>query len=396
MNVARCPGPGVLGARFRAASQYRLVPIRGLSVRDRERLLAAGSLPRLGGVLTPEGDAPGDVRVVDRDAARLFSILRNPSRLPRSVLRMLKGEAARRVAGLVLDGVLEIEHGDRFLSGVAARSLCFDRSRWPTGRGRVALLSAAALARAASLAGCDSRELARRLYRFNTVPASPEWRRLLPTAESVRAFLRFDQLHNPAAVERQGSPQSPEAWLAWDSHRSRGIPRSAPTYKLYVSPRGEYLPEALRATLDLLGRPSGPLALKVGRDLYGVLRPDKLVAYFRSADDLQDAVRRLVGALDGVRPQGVPFTAAAVASGLLSWGLDPPASHRPPGWAGGVSWRSWLTHRLAAFLVAARSAAAAPVRARRFAMDRASLDGVDPVTWTPTSTVWADATSGAG
>lgn len=349
-------------------------------------------------MLSSEGDEPRDVRVVDQDAARLFSSLRKPSRLPPYVLRRLDKEAAPRVAGLVLDGVLEIEHGGRFLSGVAAHSVFFDRSRLPTGRGRVALLSAAALAHAASLAGCDSKALAGGLYRYNSVPASPEWRCRLPTTGSVRAFLRCDQLHSPAAVESRGdeAPQSREGWLSWHSARAPGIPRSAPTYKLYVSPRGEYLPEALRAAMDLLGRRNGAVALKVGRDLYGVLRPDKLVAYFRSAEDLQAAARRLRGALGGMKAQGVPFTAAATADGLLSWGLDPPANHRSPGWPGGVSWRSWLTHRLASFLVAARAAAATPVRARRFAVDRVSLDGVDSATWTPRSTVWLDAPSSTG
>ena len=50
----------------------------------------------------------------------------------------------------------------------------------------------------------------------------------------------------------------------------------------------------------------------------------------------------------GYRPQGVPFTAPAGRSGIVSWGADPPASVREFG----ASWRRWVTRKLAAYLCA--------------------------------------------
>ena len=77
---------------------------------------------------------------------------------------------------------------------------------------------------------------------------------------------------------------------------------------------------------------------------------------------------------------GVPFTAGLDDSGLLSWGVDPPSAGRRPGPR--ESWRYRLTNQLASGIVSAQSAAT-HVEPWEFALDRLSLDCVDPSTWTP-------------
>jgi hypothetical protein len=123
-------------------------------------------------------------------------------------------------------------------------------------------------------------------------------------------------------------------------------------------------------------------SFKVGKDVYGLLRPDKFVVYFDSFNDLAAAARRFEQELRGFRAQGVPFSAALTRDGLLSWGIDPVAEPPRTG-SQAESWRSWLTNRLAAALIQAKA-----VRLRRFApwqfaMARLRLEGVDTREWAP-------------
>jgi hypothetical protein len=86
--------------------------------------------------------------------------------------------------------------------------------------------------------------------------------------------------------------------------------------------------------------------------------------------------------VQGLRPHGVPFTAAIAADGMLSWGTDPPGNRSG---TGGGSWRSWVTGRLADYLAAARPTPSegVPVEPWQIALERIRLDGVDTDTWVP-------------
>jgi hypothetical protein len=132
------------------------------------------------------------------------------------------------------------------------------------------------------------------------------------------------------------------------------------------------------------------VAFKVGADAAGLLRPDKMVAYFDNFEALAAVADSLADALAGVSAHGVPFSAEITSDGLLSWGVDPPREERPPGWSGGQSWRLWVTNRLAGALLAARGQGVE--EPWRFALERLRVEGVDVERWVPASSLW----SGAG
>jgi hypothetical protein len=142
------------------------------------------------------------------------------------------------------------------------------------------------------------------------------------------------------------------------------------------------LPDALAISGEVLHELRAP-TFKVGGDVHGLLRPDKLVAYFAGFDQLAEAADRLSARLAGLPAHGVPFTAEVSSDGLLSWGVDPPRQDQRLT-SSGQSWRLWVVGRLAAALLAARSAATAH-EPWRYALDRIGLDGVDPWTWVPSS-----------
>jgi hypothetical protein len=390
----------ILGGTFRANPAYELVLYDRLAAGERELLADLRREPGFYGVLRPRGAAAAGlgVKSVDRETALLLLTLGDAAPLPGYVRDLFGHGAGRAVAQLVADGVLEIALGDGFVSGAAALPLLATGE--PAGGARaggaIAALSRDALRYAQALPSEEPLRLSASLYGYNRRPLTPRWRRLLPDAAAVPRYLGIAPGGpGAAAFGRRWAPLPPApAWASW---RARGhlppLPAAGPTYKLYVSPAPDFLAgggfAAIAAALAAARAPQ----FKTGADAAGLLRPDKVVAYFPDFEALARAAERLRAALDGAPAHGVPFTAEIAGGGLLSWGVDPPRGEGLP-WSGGAtSWRLWLTHRLARALVAARaeeSGATAGVEPWRFAVERLRLAGVDTEAWTPTALLVQD------
>ncbi len=289
---------------------------------------------------------------------------------------------ARVLARLILDGLLEVESPEGFVSGAAAHHLCFAERGRPPARGTIGRLSHRALVYAAALGPLPPARIAARLYRFNTRPFSPGWRRRLDDPAALRRFLRGEALARGGSPDRQIRDSTSGPWRAWHVTKRDATPASAVTWKLYVSPTPEGTARALRALHDHLGDRSGPFSMKVGQTLDGALRPDRIVAYFDTRDALHVTARTLRLELDGLEAQGVPFSASLGRDGLLSWGADLATMDHLPVLAMERSWRGWVTIRLATALTTGRNSGASDPVA--FALDRLTLDGVSTATWAPT------------
>ncbi len=395
----------ILTRDFRANPRFELVLFDRLPREERRALADLAREPGFYGVLRPGDGSSGSglgLKSVDRDTALLFLTLREPGPLPSYVCSQLGAAALRTVVGrLVADGVLEVESGGAFLSGAAAFELLAEgaaRSATSGGSGRLAELSLAALRYGQALAVDDPLLLSWRLYCFHRRPLTPAWKRLLPAAEAVEAHLGIAPGGGARRLlDRSWSRTAPvEGWLSWRARARRAAGPAAssaaegPTWKLYVSP----VPEALAASFgEILEALTAARAdqFKVGADAAGLLRPDKIVAYFPSFERLAAAAETLAGRLAGAPAHGVPFTSEIGGGGLLSWGVDPPRSQRT--WSEGESWRLWLTHRLARALLAARVQSAdtsvdPAAEPWRFALERVRLEGVDTATWTPGALLW--------
>lgn len=349
------------------------------------------------GILRPRQSGPGlGVKSVDRETALLFLTLRDPAPLP-SYVRQVLGEAAEpAMARLVADGVLEIEAGGELVSGAAAVA-AFRQGGGELGSGRLARLSVEALRYGQALAIDDPLLLSFRLYGYNRRPLTPRWQRLLGSAEAVREHLGIGRGGpNRKILDRVWEDRLPsEAWLSWRARAAEpSSSREGVTWKLYVSPAPEALAASFGEILEALAAARTP-QFKIGADASGLLRPDKIVAYFPSFERLAGAADAIASRLGGIPSQGVPFTSEIGSEigceGLLSWGADPPADdpHRHRG--GGESWRLWLTHRLAQALLGARAAGNGGMEPWRFALVRLRLEGVDTETWTPGALLWRDA-----
>lgn len=330
------------------------------------------------------------VRVVDRLTAQLIGELLS-GRVLSAAQRHALGDRGRRVlARLVLDGVLEVHDDSRFVSGPRAHHLVvppeFASSDNGTVRHSLDRLSNRALQFAALLTSGDARHLAARLYAFNSQPVTPRLVRLMPSPAATAAHLRLDERTVRASLEsgwHHLESEPANGWRFWPSRtEAHVLDAERVTFKLYLSPATESLCEVLPTMVEVLRRCDAP-SFKVGSDLRNLVRPDKIIVYFAQLPRLLEVSAALHSALSGSTAQGVPFTTAIHGSALLSWGVDPAESTARVPWSDAESWRSWITQRLAAYVVRASRAALEVEDRAQFAVDRLSLEGIDTAIWSP-------------
>lgn len=373
--------------RFRLNPSY---DVRRMSDLDPEEGLRLGGI-RFGAsydwVVLPR-DTGLSVKVVPSHTAVMLRGLRAGRLLPKTA-QMEFRQHPGTLSKFVLDGVLEVEAGGMFVSGAAAIDAMGIKLHQFRPRSRTNLLSLEALRYGQALHCSDGPTLAHRLYGFNRAPVSPRWTQRLGSYADIESHVGLDGTGVSRRATQSGwragvAPDAP-SWLVW---RLRPGPKGGSRFKVYVSPQLEHLGVAIRAALPILTELEVP-AFKVGRDLPGVLRPDKFVIYAGSRRQVRAICSALAPALAGLGAQGVPFTAAIDQAGLLSWGIDPPESESLVH-GQRTSWRRWLTERLAvALLVAQRQGSPTPVAEPwRFALARIALDGVDARTWLPTEASW--------
>lgn len=380
--------PALHEIRFRSSPLVELKQLAELEPDQREPFLELENDPEFFGLFVPRPPFQMNLKSVARPTAELFRTLAAPSRLDDALLG--DDESRDDVVDLVLDGILEIEAGDGFVCGADALPVVCPPVGTPDVRDAVMRLSREALLHAQDLETNDPQALTAALYFYNRIPMSAFWKARFASHEAVLAHLGADREPLRVLLEREWiASDRMKGWLSWSSRSRRPRADDDVTYKLYVSPRPERIREAFEAVARVLSDFPGT-QFKIGDGASGILRPDKLVAYFATREELGEAADLLRRDLAGCEAQGVPFSAGLEESGLLSWGVDPPDNDRALSWLGQESWRFWVVKRLGAALSIAKSArSASAVEPWRFAIERARRHGVDVETWTPSATLWS-------
>ncbi len=377
------PSPSFLESRFRLGGGFELVVFDRLEPPEQAALAELRLDPHCYGLLRPRAGSAGTWKAVDRDLALLLLTLREPGPLPFFALEGGAPGAEQDLEQLVLDGVLEVERGGGFVSGPAA----LPSGEPAPGTGRLARLSAQALRYGAALGLSDPSELWPRLYGFHRLPLDRGWRARLADADAVLQFLAASGSSRVAGLLEGGweLSRSRPGWLVWTPRRAAKLATAGGTFKLYLSPLPSELPQVFAGLVELLAERGG-LPFKVGSDAAGLARPDKLVVYLGSLEELEALAAELERRLPEVPPHGVPFTAEIGRGGLLSWGFDPP--HGSSAFGEPESWRLWVVRRLAAALVAGGKQATPELPAWAFALERLRREGVDVERWTPRAELW--------
>jgi hypothetical protein len=367
-------------SRLRFNPDYELVQLEELSTEQREPLEALQQDPTFYGILRSRFATGPSPKSVSRDTADLLFALKEPQQLPDRVVH--DADAMLAVTQLVCDGILQVAGESGWLCGPAACH--FDTTTPQEPPGVLAALSLRSLKHAAALRTGDTAELSGHLYRYNSLPLTPEWLRRLPDNTAVQEYL---QIQSGAGVrwelDRAWTRVPPAAeqgaWMAWSS-RTIAMPVDTTTYKLYLSPLPSHLRDAFRIWLAAITA-GGAFHCKIGNDVRGLLRPDKMVAYFGDRAALEEAVQRIASELSGCPSQGVPFTSELDSGALMSWGSDPPSEEHVPIWLRRQSWRQWICNRLGAALAVAKHHPCDSMPAWRFALTRLQLEGVELANW---------------
>jgi hypothetical protein len=376
----------ILGFTFQVNPAFKLVEQGQLSPDQRQFFQALSEDEDHFGLLLSETLPELGVLAVDRESAAFFLGLLEPGPLPAGEHDPLK------IAGLVFDGILQVAWKDRFVSGPAALDCLFTQAlERPAATGQIAALSLRALQSAQEIPTSDPKVLSSWLYHYNSLPVSPYWARRFSSPERIDEALGLQAGGAVQAMLGEAYiPYDAPGWRAWRSvSTEHSLDQEAPVFKLYLSPHPNALPEALAIAARTMTQAQVP-SFKIGKDAFGLLRPDKLVLYFADYDALQAVGERLAKELQGCPAQGVPFTAALSADGLLSWGIDPPRREQIPGWRGAESWRVWVADRLARAILRARVLEPAEMEAWHYALRRLSLEGVQMQTWLPDPAMWKE------
>jgi hypothetical protein len=363
-------------ARLRANPAYRAVPVNRLTTEERAALAVE---PEDYGVLIPRPDSTLAPMAIDRDTALLFLTLQEPGPPPDFAFADGAGSGERSLHKLLLSQVLELEGPIGYVSGLDACALIGVAPIAQTNP--LTRLSIEALQFGEAWPAADVWSLTQKLYGYNRRPLTPVLRRWFGDARAIANMLGIVGAGPArAALDADWEQQEPsEAWTSFATRRAvRG--RDVRPCKLYVGLAFEELPQRLPAIVEALGR-SKAQQFKIGAGLSGMLRPDKLVAYFPSKDALLDASRKVLPAVEDGAPHGVPFSAGIDPRGILSWGSDP----LPEVSGERMSWRQWICRKSAEALMIARDHASGDLPAWRFALERLRLDGVDIETFMPTA-----------
>jgi hypothetical protein len=384
----------ITGRRFRWNPLYSFQTIDHWTGSDPAIPADVANNPEVAAILSP-ASSKLSTQLAGAKIAMLREALSTPTRLSDQLLSSFSQSADCNalLAVLVLDQVIEIESDEGFLSGPDAHGAVFGARSLPAPDDVLSRLSIAGVKYGQEIGLDDPIRLSVRLYCFNRAPASPVWKSKLSSPDRVLEFLGLGA--NGVNRERldghwirSEGEHALAGWSSWRFKNARVRSRESLGYKLYVSPRCEYLPEALGVTIEALTEIEAP-RFKIGCDIFGVLRPDKLVAYFSHRAAMMEAGRRILAQLSTMPAHGVPFTCGMDPSGLVSWGMDPPEHARPFRW-NGKSWRFWVTERLATALIAASRHDSKVIEPWEFALDRVCLDGIDTRMWGPYPGLWQD------
>jgi hypothetical protein len=275
--------------KLRPGASYTLVEWHHLNIGEQQMLSGLYDEAEVYGIFRPSAGVHHlTQKVAYKEVALLYLHLVHTNILPRYLCINVESELHETIAQLVLDGILEMEDEGDFISGIRAVKAIFGetigaRSTIPS---RLSTLSTQAIQYAFLLRNLNKRPLSYRLYTFNTMPWDEFARSKFHSGYSVKEFLLSSAECNIDSLLHEywkfDNLSEEKYWLSWwrpAAERNYSIAADKPTFKLYLSPVISDLPNVFQDAIPVLTA-SAAFSFKVGSTVRGLLRPDKMVAYF--------------------------------------------------------------------------------------------------------------------
>lgn len=368
---------------------YKLLEWNQLSRYQKELLSGLHDESEVYGVFEPASASTElTFKVAYREVAMLYLHLEHFHKLPHYFIVSGTRNINEVVARLILDHIIQIEWEGNYVSGPEALTAIygeavFEEQKLPN---YLSDLSRKAIYYAWMLNETDFGSVASRLYTFNTIPWDAFEKATFYSTHSVKEFL-FSRAKEAArqTLDKQWYPfsdQEKNSWLSW----MRSSPEKSSTgdstfiYKLYISPYINDLPEVFVHFIPVISA-SAAFSFKVGSTIEGLLRPDKMVAYFDTREALLQTAGILETELSGYPAQGVPFTTQLDTTGLLSYGVDPPQTDVLNLIEQG-SWRTTITDHLALAILKSKKQQLHWPQAMGFIRAMLLTAGIDNYQWT--------------
>ncbi|MEQ1905970.1 MAG: hypothetical protein ABL888_17405 [Pirellulaceae bacterium] len=383
----------LLGMNLRSNPEFELVELLRFSDAERQTFDKLKEDGSCFGVLRPTQGSSLTMKSVCKETALVFYAMTKVGPLPHFLCEELARDGSngtQLVAELVLDGVLELQTDQGFVSGAAAFPFLYDNQQPLDNQSHLAKISLAAIQLGQRLFSDEPMRVSAFMYFYNRNPVTPRLQRALHTDTAYEQFLGLERGGACAQVLQDNwefTPLGPTqtGWRSWTAKKKKRLSRGTKAgFKLYFSPTCESLPACLPTFIRTLTELAVPY-FKIGADLPGLCRPDKIVAYFNSFDHVQEVGRAVAEAVGDVTVQGVPFSADLFGNGLLSWGIDPKEMPALEGQEV-ASWRLWITNHIARSVLQCKGDQHATMEPWQYSLDRLRLEGIDTETWTPTDT----------
>jgi hypothetical protein len=247
---------------------------------------------------------------------------------------------------------------------------------WITGAN--AALSLQALRHAAAQLAAGETKVWPCLYNYGRIRLSPAWMQRFPYEERVEEALSTSRLH--PCWREQPPPADNPRWRYFQNGDADAARHGPAPFKIYVNLHPDALATHLCAISHSLHEFDVAM-FKVARDVFNLLRADKLVIYLHDMAVQRALSLHLDGLLQGARVQALPFTGAVGEGGAVSCGFDPPPHMLAELQA--TSWRSWITRECASAL---QSGFAQRIRGGDLlahALEQIQQRGVDTGRWVP-------------
>ncbi|TLV01485.1 hypothetical protein [Dyadobacter luticola] len=377
----------LLHATFRSNPAFELIEQGNLNPQALHALADLTQDPEFFGVFRRKNPEAGEsARLAYKEVALLFYFLQKAGELPHYFKSVYDDEVNRTMAKMVLEGIFEIQVGQDFHSGFAAQHFIYESQERGEDRPHPLFeMSSRAIRYAVYLNETDTTSLAAKLYAYNTVPLFIAPDNVLATFEEVEAFLGINKNNLlDRLLLKHWNKQEPNekfSWISWSRRQQvRHDARLSQTYKMYISPVLEELPQVFEKAVNVLTA-SEAFSFKIGINREGLLRPDKFVAYFTNFPQLKTAADQLTPILKNHQAQGVPFTAPLDESGILSWGVDHASETILKDIEGG-SWRGAVTQKLAASIALSKTEKLGQSESVDFVLKKMMLEGIDTTSWT--------------
>ena len=384
---------------FRLNPIYSITPFEELSEAQKKRFKGK----EFYALLHAPREAKLTVKAVNQKLALFLSHLREPKKLSEIFQKFDKGtkeEKEQFTIQLVLDCVLDVKSDDGFISGVEAVNRVLLPSphavHFADQKGRkthTQTVSDRALYFAFNSALTQPIKISFLLYNFNRVPMNHRWKQIIPDEGALCKYLdlredgswtKMPEWIAPQKIrlDQKGQPNVFDLyWRSWNL-KNREISKDMPSYKVYFSPLPRYLPDVFRIVRGEAAN-SEAFFMKVGRNLTGILRADKLIVYFARFDLAFDFARRMSETLAHFESQATPFSFQVhPESSLVSMGVDPPRILGER-----YSWRLYMTSKLSLAIQGARRTKAKDPRG--YVNTYMGMLGIDTIDWRPAREDWS-------